>query len=67
MEGAELSATAVMSGNNLSVVSQDFRQGEVTAVMGGIEIDFRQACMQSEATLRVLAVMGGIAITIPLE
>lgn len=65
VEGAELSATAVMSGNNLSVVSQDFRQGEVTAVMGGIEIDFRQASMQSEATLRVLAVMGGIEVKVP--
>lgn len=67
VEGTELSATAVMSGNNLSVVSQDFRQGEVTAVMGGIEIDFRQASMQSEATLRVLAVMGGIEIKVPSD
>jgi len=65
VEGSELSATAVMSGNSLSVVSQGFRQGEATAVMGGVEIDFRQASMQSEATLRVLAVMGGIEIRVP--
>lgn len=63
--GAELNATAVMSGNTISVVSQDFRQGEVTAAMGGIEIDFRQASMQSQATLRVLAVMGGVEIRVP--
>lgn len=65
--GPELSAMAVMSGNSLSVVSQDFRQGEVTALMGGIEIDFRQASMQSVATLRVLAVMGGIEIKVPTD
>lgn len=59
------SATAVMSGNTFSVVSQDFRQGEVTAVLGGLEIDFRQASMQSQATLQVMSVMGGIDIRVP--
>ena len=63
--GAAFNATAVMSGNTFSVVSQDFRQGEVTAAMGGMEIDFRQASMQSQATLRVMAVMGGIEIKVP--
>lgn len=63
--GSELNATAVMSGHKLSVVSQDFRQGEATAVMGGVEIDFRQASIQSVATLRVMAVMGGIEIKVP--
>ncbi len=56
-----------MSGNNLSVVSQDFRNGDVTALMGGIEIDFRQASIQSVATLHVLAVMGGIEIKVPSD
>lgn len=63
--GSELNATAVMSGHKVSVVSQDFRLGEVTAVMGGVEIDFRQASIQSVATLRVMAVMGGIDIKVP--
>jgi predicted membrane protein len=63
--GELLRATAVMSGNVLSVVSQDFRGGEVTALMGGVEVDFRQASMQSEATVQVLAVMGGVDIKVP--
>ena len=63
--GSEINATAVMSGHKVSVVSQDFRMGEVTAVMGGVEIDFRQASIQSVATLRVMAVMGGIDIKVP--
>lgn len=61
------SATAVMSGNTFSVVSQDFRQGEVTAIMGGLEIDFRQASIQSQATLQVMAVMGGIEVRVPQD
>lgn len=63
--GSELQATAIMSGHNLSVSSQDFRFGELTAVMGGVDIDFRPASMQSQATLRVLAVMGGIEVKVP--
>lgn len=62
---AELSATAVMSGNKLSVTSQDFRHGDATAIMGGVEIDFRQASMHGEAPLNVLVVMGGIEIRVP--
>lgn len=61
----ELNVSAVMSGNKLSVVSQDFRHGEASAVMGGMEIDFRQASLQSEAVLKVVAVFGGIEIKVP--
>src|ERR1035437_5088174 len=62
-----LNAVAVMSGNKLSVVSQDFRQGEATAIMGGVEIDFRRASIQTEAHLRVFAVWGGIELKIPSD
>jgi predicted membrane protein len=68
--GSELdgfNAVAVMSGNKLSVVSQDFRQGEATAIMGGVEIDFRQASIQTEAQLRVFAVWGGIELKVPSD
>ncbi|OYU45028.1 MAG: hypothetical protein CFE44_09665, partial [Burkholderiales bacterium PBB4] len=64
---SDLQATAIMSGHNLSVVSQDVRQGELTAVMGGVEVDLRQASMQSSAILRVMAVMGGIEIKVPAD
>ena len=56
-----------MSGNKLTVVSQDFRQGEATAVMGGVEIDFRQAVIQTEAHLRAFAFWGGIQIRVPAD
>jgi len=61
----DLNATAVMSGSKFSVTSKDFRHGEATAVMGGMEIDFRQASMQSAAMLKVAAVFGGIEMKVP--
>jgi hypothetical protein len=42
----------------------DFRGGELTAVMGGIELDLRNAGLQNEATLNVFAMWGGIELKI---
>ncbi|MBC3919281.1 hypothetical protein H8L32_17460 [Undibacterium sp. CY18W] len=56
---------AVMSGNKLQNSSQDFKGGEINAVMGGVELDLRQASIQSEATLNVFAMWGGIELKIP--
>jgi predicted membrane protein len=58
-------AVAVMSGNKTKNVSQDFRGGEITAVMGGIELDLRQASIQADATIHVFAMWGGIVIRVP--
>ncbi|MFZ6722456.1 LiaI-LiaF-like domain-containing protein [Undibacterium sp. Ji49W] len=56
---------AVMSGNKLQNSSQNFKGGEINAVMGGVELDLRQASIQSEATLNVFAMWGGIELKIP--
>lgn len=62
-----LNTTAVMSGTKLHSDTQDFRGGELTAVMGGIELDLRQASIQGEAALRVFALWGGISIKVPTD
>ncbi|MFZ6673400.1 LiaF transmembrane domain-containing protein [Undibacterium sp. Xuan67W] len=67
MTDTTIDAIAFMSGNNMSVVSQDFRGGEATAVMGGVEIDLRQASIQSEAVLQVFAMWGGIVLKVPAD
>ena len=67
VSSSDLNAVAIMSGNKLTVTSQDFRQGEATAVMGGIEIDFRRASFQGEAHLRVFAFWGGIELKVPSD
>ncbi|MFZ6642971.1 LiaI-LiaF-like domain-containing protein [Undibacterium sp. TC4M20W] len=56
---------AVMSGNKLQNSSQEFRGGEINCIMGGVELDLRAASMQSEATLNVFAMWGGIVLKIP--
>ncbi|MBC3909801.1 LiaI-LiaF-like domain-containing protein [Undibacterium umbellatum] len=56
---------AVMSGNKLQNSSQDFLGGEINCVMGGVELDLRSASMQTEATLNVFAMWGGIVLKVP--
>jgi len=57
---------AIMSGVKRTNLSKDFRGGEATAVMGGIELDLRDAVMdRREAVLDVSTVMGGMKIRVP--
>jgi predicted membrane protein len=58
---------AIMSGNQGNVASQDFRGGEITAVMGGVELDLRNATIQTEAVLNIFAFWGGITLKIPAD
>src|SRR6516165_10346199 len=52
--------TAVLGGVDRTNNSQNFRSGEATAFMGGVNLDLREATMEgSEATIHVSAVMGG--------
>jgi hypothetical protein len=59
--------TVIMGGTQLKVDTQDFRGGEITAIMGGVELDLRSASIVSEATLHVFVAMGGIDIKIPTD
>jgi predicted membrane protein len=52
---------AVARGNNSSA----FRGGELTAVMGGCELDLRQAAINGEAVIEVFGLWGGIEIRVP--
>jgi hypothetical protein len=62
---SKIEIVAIMSGHQGNVATQDFRGGSATAIMGGIEIDLRNASIQTEAVLNVFAVWGGISIKIP--
>jgi predicted membrane protein len=58
--------TAVLGGVERTNNSQNFRSGEASAFMGGVNIDLRDATMEgSEATIHVSAVMGGIDLRVP--
>jgi predicted membrane protein len=61
-----INAFAVMGGVVRSCNSKDFQGGELTAIMGGCEIDLREADIQGEeAVIHTFAWWGGIEIKVP--
>jgi predicted membrane protein len=58
-------AVAVMGGVARGNNSPAFRGGDVAAIMGGCEIDLRQASIDGDAVLDVFALWGGIEIRVP--
>lgn len=56
----------MMGGLSRSNSSPDFRGGETTAIMGGVELDFTRATMKgNEAVLEIFALWGGIDLRVP--
>jgi hypothetical protein len=61
-----VSAIAVLGGVVRKCNSKDFQGGELTAIMGGCEIDLREADIQrEEAVINTFAWWGGIEIKVP--
>lgn len=60
-----LKATAVMGGFRRKINSQNFKGGELTTIMGGLELDFRDASINGEAVIDIFAVMGGVEMRVP--
>lgn len=66
MDSARIDTTVVMAGSSIRDDTPDFQGGEVTVVMGGLEIDLRHAAMtRPEAVLNVFVVFGGLVIKVP--
>jgi predicted membrane protein len=64
---ATISGLAVLGGIHRGNNSRAFRGGDLTAILGGCEIDLRQASIEGEAVLDVFAMWGGIEIRVPEE
>ena len=60
-----ISAMAVLGGVNRGNNSRTFRGGDLTAVMGGCQIDLRNAAIEGEAVIDVFAMWGGVEIRVP--
>ena len=58
--GSRIDASATMSGIVLKNDSQEFTGGDISAVMGAVEIDLRQAAIATEAVLHLSVIMGGV-------
>jgi hypothetical protein len=65
---AWIHAVGVLGGVGRKCAARDFRGGSVTAIMGGCEIDLRQASIVSgEAVIDVFSLWGGIEIRVPRD
>ena len=61
-----VSAFAVLGGVKRRCVSQDFRGGDLNAIMGGCELDLTQASIASgEAVIDTFAMWGGVDVRVP--
>jgi predicted membrane protein len=60
-----INAVAVLSGVNRGSNSTSFKGGELTAFMGGCEVDLRHAAINGDAVIDVFAMWGGIEIRVP--
>jgi len=60
-----ISALAIMAGFERANNSQNFRGGDLTAVMGGCEIDLRHANLRVPASIDVFTMWGGIGVRVP--
>jgi len=60
-----IKAIAIMGGFRRSNSSQEFKGGELTAIMGGLEIDLRDASIKGEAVIDIFTMMGGVEMRVP--
>jgi hypothetical protein len=62
---AKMSAIAILGAVSRGNNSTAFRGADLMAIMGGCEIDLRQAAINGEAVIDVFAMWGGIEIRVP--
>lgn len=61
-----ISTVAVWSGAQHKIISQAFRGGEITAVMGGAELDCRTARLENgRAVIDLFVWWGGVEFRVP--
>lgn len=66
MEGNDIDDISILGGSQKKINNKQFAGGKLSSVLGGIELDLRQASLgNGQATLDTFAVMGGIKIFVP--
>lgn len=64
----DIDLTCIFSGMKRRIESLNFRGGQATAIMGGLELDFTSAGLEGgKATIDATAIMGGVDITVPRD
>lgn len=60
-----IESTCIFSGTKKSVLSKNFKGGEVVTIFGGTELNFMQADIEGSAKLEIEQVFGGTKLLIP--
>jgi predicted membrane protein len=67
-DASHLSEFVFMGGGNRIVETRDFKGGEATAMLGGVEIDLRRAAIvDGPVVVDVFALWGGVELRVPVE
>ncbi len=71
VEGAsfesKIDITAIFSGVKRRILSKTFVGGDITAFMGGAEIDLTQSDIQGTTVMDITAIFGGVKIIVPAD
>ncbi len=62
-----INAAAILGAYKRRMTTQQFKGGEITAIMGGCDLDLRDASFEGAAVLHVFALMGGINLKVPAD
>ncbi|WP_448061691.1 LiaF transmembrane domain-containing protein [Cellulomonas hominis] len=60
-----LNSLAFWWGSKVSTVSQDFRGGSLSAIMGGVEADLRRSDIVTAADISIFTFWGGVEVRVP--
>ncbi|WP_194776157.1 LiaF transmembrane domain-containing protein [Pararhodonellum marinum] len=63
--GDVINSQALFSSDQRRIISKNFKGGKVSAIMGGVDIDFSSADIPSPAALNVEVAFGGVKLVVP--
>jgi len=64
-DSSRISGMAILGGVSRGSNSREFRGGDLTAILGGCEIDLRHAAINGQAVIDIFAMWGGIELKVP--
>lgn len=68
LDGSRVDRSALFTGVDVRVTSQDFTGGQLEAIFGGVECDLREAKILGKvASLSATAIFGGVDIRVPQD